>query len=136
MKQNVFKKTEYYLYNYKNIDKLIDEIRENIIDSVSISCSSHLRGVNTVEEQAIKLAENKKIYYLKKAKVIISNSLIIFKQRNNKRYEFIKMKYFDKASPIEIKRVLGYNNKQQTDITNTVVSFFYKQFKKAGIGGM
>ena len=136
MKQNVFKKTEYYLYNYKNIDKLIDEIRENIIDSVSISCSSHLRGVNTVEEQAIKLVENKKVYYLKKAKVIISNSLIIFKQRNNKRYEFIKMKYFDKASPIEIKRVLGYNNKQQTDITNTVVSFFYKQFKKAGIGGM
>ena len=33
------------------------------------------------------------------------------------------MKYFDNATPIEIKRVLGYNDKQQTDITNTVVSF-------------
>ena len=46
------------------------------------------------------------------------------------------MKYFDKASPLEIKRVLGYNEKQQADITNMVVSFFYKQFKKAEIGGM
>ena len=44
------------------------------------------------------------------------------------------MKYFDKASPIEIKKVLGYNDKQQTDITNTVVSFFYRQLKKGRIG--
>ena len=73
---------------------------------------------------------------MKKAKAIIEYYLKVFKQRNSKRYEFIKMKYFEKASPIEIKRVLGYNDKQQKDITNTVVSFFYRQFKKAGIGGM
>ena len=52
------------------------------------------------------------------------------------RYEFIKMKYLDKSSPLEIKKELGYNDKQQADITNMVVSFFYKQFKKAEIGGM
>lgn len=136
MKDSVYKKIEYYLYNYKNIDKLISEIRENIIDSVSISSSSHLKGVNTVEEQAIKLADNKKIYYLKKSKAIIGNALKLFKQRNIKRYEFIKMKYFDKLSPLEIKRELGYNEKQQKDITNMVVSFFCRQFKKNGIGGI
>lgn len=136
MKDNIFKKTEYYLYNYKDIDKRIDEIRENIIDSVNISSYAHLSGKNTLEEQAIKLADNRKIYSLKKAKVIIEHYLKVFKQRNSKRYEFIKMKYFDKASPIQIKRELGYDDKQQKDITNTVVSFFYRQFKKAGIGGM
>ena len=136
MKDNIFKKTEYYLYNYKEIDKKIDEIRESIIERVNISTYSHLIGKNSLEEQAIKLAENKKIYALKKVKVIITHYLKVFKERNSKRYEFIKMKYFDKASPIEIKRVLGYDDKQQKDITNTVVSFFYRQFKKAGIGGM
>lgn len=140
MKQNVFRKTEYYLYNYCKINEIIEEIKQDIIDAVNISGSAWLRGKslssNTVENQAIRLADNKKIYYLKKAKVIIGHYLKVFKERNPKRYKFIKMKYFDKASPIEIKRVLGYNDKQQTDITNTVVSFFYRQFKKSGIGGM
>ena len=136
MKEKVFKKVEYYLYNYKNIDNKIDEIRERIIESVNISTHSHLIGKNSVEEQAIKLADNRKIYNLRKAKAIIAHYLKVFKSRNSKRYEFIKMKYFDKASPLELKRVLGYSNKQQKDITNMVVSFFYKQFKKAGIGGM
>ena len=95
MKDNIFKKTEYYLYNYKDIDKRIDEIRENIIDSVNISSYAHLSGKNILEEQAIKLADNRKIYSLKKAKVIIEHYLKVFKQRNSKRYEFIKMKYFD-----------------------------------------
>lgn len=136
MKDSIFKKTEYYLYNYRDIDKKIDEIREDIIDSVNISNYAHLSGKNTLEEQAIKLADNRKIYSLKKAKAIIEYYLKVFKQRNSKRYEFIKMKYFEKASPIQIKRVLGYNDKQQKDITNTVVSFFYRQLKKAGIGGV
>ena len=136
MKESVYKKTEYYLYNYKNIDDKIEEIRESIIESVNISTYFHLVGKNSLEEQAIKLADNRKIYNLRKAKTVIAHYLKVFKSRNSKRYEFIKMKYFDKASPLEIKRVLGYSDKQQTDITNMVVSFFYKQFKKAGIGGM
>ena len=136
MKENVYKRVEYYLYNYKNIDNKIEEIRESIIESVSISTHSHLIGKNSVEEQAIKLADNRKIYNLKKAKAVISHYLKLFKSRNYKRYEFIKMKYLDKSSPLEIKRELGYNDKQQADITNMVVSFFYKKFKKAGIGGM
>jgi len=136
VKENVYKRVEYYLYNYKNIDNKIEEIRESIIESVSISTHSHLIGKNSVEEQAIKLADNRKIYNLKKAKAVISHYLKLFKSRNYKRYEFIKMKYLDKSSPLEIKRELGYNDKQQADITNMVVSFFYKKFKKAGIGGM
>ena len=140
MKDSTFKKTEYYLYIYKDIDNVIEDIRERIISAVNISGSAWLRGknrdCNTVENQAIRLADNKKIYNLKKAKVVIGHYLKVFKERNPKRFKFIKLKYFDKASPLEIKRTLGYNDKQQIDITNMVVSFFYKQFKKAGIGGM
>ncbi len=60
----------------------------------------------------------------------------VFRQRNPKRYNFIKMKYFDKATPLDIEKVLKYDSKQQKDISDMIVSFFYRQFKKDGIGGM
>lgn len=136
VKENIYKKTEYYLYNYKYIDKIIDEIREDIIDNVNVSTYSHLIGKNSLEEQAIKLANNKKIYTLRKVKEIIYHYMKVFRQRNPKRYNFIKMKYFDKATPLDIEKVLKYNTKQQKDISDMIVSFFYRQFKKNGIGGM
>ena len=61
MKKDCYKKVEFYLYNYRNLDNMIKEIRTSIIENVSISSYSHLIGKNTVEEQAIKLADNKKI---------------------------------------------------------------------------
>lgn len=136
MKKNIYKTTEYYLYNYKNIDNKIEEIRDSIIESVNISTYSHLIGQNSVEEQAIKLAENKKVYNLRKVKKVIQYYMEVFRNRNPKRYNFIKMKYFDKATPLEIERKLKYSAKQQKDITEMVVSFFYRQFKKAKIGGV
>lgn len=128
MKESVYKKVEYYLYNYKDIDNIIEDIRENIIDSVDISGSAWLRGKNrnsnTVENQAIRLADNKKIYTLRKVKAVISHYMKVFRKRNPKRYNFIKMKYFDKANPLEIQRTLKYDEKQQKDIT------IYKKCKK------
>lgn len=136
MKKDCYKKVEFYLYNYRNLDNMIKEIRTSIIENVSISSYSHLIGKNTVEEQAIKLADNKKIYKLKKIKQIINDSLKLIKTRNIKRYNFIISKYFNKENPIDIKRKVGYSEKEQRAITDTVVVFFYKQFKKAGIGGI
>ena len=140
MKENVYKKVEYYLYNYKDIDNIIENIRESVIGTVNISGKAWLQGKtidsNTVENQAIRLADNKKIYTLRKVKAVISHYMKVFKERNPKRYNFIKMKYFDKANPLQIERILKYDNKQQKDITDMVVSFFYRQFKKNNIGGM
>ena len=140
MKENVCKKAEYYLYNYKDIDNIIENIKESVIGTVNISGKAWLKGKtidsNTVENQAIRLADNKKIYTLRKVKAVISHYMKVFKERNPKRYNFIKMKYFDKANPLQIERILKYDNKQQKDITDMVVSFFYRQFKKNNIGGM
>ena len=140
MKENIYKRTEYYLYNFKNMDSIIQDIQDDIIDSVNVSGTAWIKGKNlgsnTVENQAIKLADNKRIYNLKKAKVVIKHYMEIFKERNPKRYKFIKLKYFEKATPMDISKILKYNEKQQKDITDMVVSFFYKQLKKAGIGGI
>lgn len=37
MKENVYKKVEYYLYNYKDIDNIIENIKESVIGTVNIS---------------------------------------------------------------------------------------------------
>ncbi len=142
MKDSAYKKTEYYLYNYTKIDEIIENIKEDIIAYANVSGSAWLRArgfkatSNTVENQAIKIADSKRIKDLKKVKTIIGQYLKIFKERNPKRYKFIKMKYFEKETSFNIEKELGYTNIQQIDITDTVVSFFYRQFKKAGIGGM
>ena len=93
MKEGIYKITEYYLYNFKNIDKIIGDISERIIDNINISGSAWLKSKNiygnTLENQAIRLAENKKIYNLKKAKFVINQYMEIFKKRNPK-FNYIK----------------------------------------------
>ena len=39
MKKDCYKKVEFYLYNYRNLDNMIKEIRTSIIENVSISIS-------------------------------------------------------------------------------------------------
>ena len=77
MKDSIYKMTEYYLYNFKNIDNIIDDISERIISSINISSRAWLKNKktysNTLENQAIKLADNKKINNLKRAKIIINH---------------------------------------------------------------
>ena len=136
MKDIAYDRVEYILYNYTRINEIIEEIKQDIIDSTNVSSNAWLKGKisdsNTVENQAIKIADNPKINKLRKAQKIIGYYLNIIKIKNPKRYRFIKLKYFEKANPIEICKNLGYTEKQQIDITNKVVSFFYKQLKKVG----
>ena len=140
MKEKIYKKIEYCLYNYKNIDNIIEVIRNNIIKCIDISEDEWLRSkkkeANTVENVAIRIAENKTIIDLKKIKIIILHYMKVFKEKKPKIYKFIKLKYFENVTSIEITKKLNYNITQQNDITDMVVSFFYKQFKKAGVGGI
>jgi len=140
MKKIIYKRIEYYLYNYNNINKMIETIEQDIIDNADTSVTAWLKSknidTNTVENQAIRIADNKQINTLKKVRKIIQHYLYVFKVKNPKRYQFIKLKYFDKLSTLEINKILGYNEKEQIDITNNVVSFFYGKFKEYGIGGM
>ena len=133
MNKNDYKKIEYYLYNYNNIDELIDEIKNGLINSVNVSGSAWRKGItvcnNTLENQVIKIIENKKILEFKRWQVLIKKVLAFLLQKYQKYYDFIIQKYIQKKSKDEIEQALKFDFKKQKIIKNKLIEFVYKNAK-------
>ena len=133
MNKTDYKKIEYYLYNYSNIDKLIDEIKDGLINSVNVSGSAWRKGItvcnNTLENQVIKIIENKKILEFKRWQVLIKKVLVFLLQKYPKYYDFINLKYFQKQSKDEIEENLKFDFKKQKIIKDKLIGFVYKNAK-------
>lgn len=133
MNKNDYKKIEYYLYNYSNIDKLIDEIKDGLINSVNVSGSAWRKGItvcnNTLENQVIKIIENKKILEFKRWQVLIKKVLAFLLPKYPKYYDFINLKYFKKQSKDEIEETLKLDFKKQKIIKDKLIEFVYKNAK-------
>ena len=133
MNKTDYKKIEYYLYNYSNIDKLIDEIKDGLINSVNVSGSAWRKGItvcnNTLENQVIKIIENKKILEFKRWQVLIKKVLAFLLQKYLKYYDFINLKYFQKQSKDEIEETLKFDFKKQKIIKDKLIEFVYKNAK-------
>lgn len=133
MNKTDYKKIEYYLYNYSNIDKLIDEIKDGLINSVNVSGSAWRKGItvcnNTLENQVIKIIENKKILEFKRWQVLIKKVLAFLMQKYSKYYDFINLKYFQKQSKDEIEETLKFDFKKQKIIKDKLIEFVYKNAK-------
>lgn len=133
MNKTDYKKIEYYLYNYSNIDKLIDEIKDGLINSVNVSGSAWRKGItvcnNTLGNQVIKIIENKKILEFKRWQVLIKKVLVFLLQKYPKYYDFINLKYFQKQSKDEIEETLKFDFKKQKIIKDKLIEFVYKNAK-------
>lgn len=133
MNKTDYKKIEYYLYNYNNIDKLINEIKDGLINSVNVSGSAWRKGItvcnNTLENQVIKIIENKKILEFKRWQVLIKKVLAFLLQKYPKYYDFIIQKYFQKKSKDEIEQTLKFDFKKQKIIKDKLIEFVYKNAK-------
>lgn len=133
MNKTDYKKIEYYLYNYSNIDKLINEIKDGLINSVNVSGSAWRKGItvcnNTLENQVIKIIENKKILEFKRWQVLIKKVLAFLMQKYSKYYDFINLKYFQKQSKDEIEETLKFDFKKQKIIKDKLIEFVYKNAK-------
>ena len=133
MNKTEYKKIEYYLYNYNNIDELIDEIKDGLINSVNVSGSAWRKGItvcnNTLENQVIKIIENKKILEFKRWQVLIKKVLAFLLQKYPKYYDFIIKKYIQKKSKDEIEQALKFDFKKQKIIKDKLIEFVYKNAK-------
>lgn len=128
-----YKKIEYYLYNYNNIDKLINEIKEGLISNINVSGNAWRKGIticnNILENQVIKIVENKKIIEFKKWQVLIKKVLVFLFQKYPKYYYFINRKYLEKKSKDEIEESLKLDFKKQKIIKDKLIKFVYKNAK-------
>lgn len=133
MNKTDYKKIEYYLYNYNNIDELIDDIKDGLINSVNVSGSAWRKGItvcnNTLENQVIKIIENKKILEFKRWQVLIKKVLAFLLQKYPKYYDFIIQKYIQKKSKDEIEQTLKFDFKKQKIIKDKLTKFVYKNAK-------
>lgn len=135
--KDVYKKIEYYLYNYNNIDNLISETELNIIDNANSSGTTWLKGINdfnnTIENQAIKLATNKKIYNLKRWKSFLTEAIKIFEKSYRLEYEFMILKYFNKNTYLEINKILKIDLDAQKKLNINVIGLIAYLADKANL---
>lgn len=127
------RKIAYYLYSYKDTEKIIKEIKEGLIDTINVSANSWRKGItinnNTLENQVVKLVENKQILDLKRWQVLNKKVLAFLLQKYPKYYEFIKLKYFENKSKDEIREALKIDFKEQKNIKDKLFAFIEKNAK-------
>lgn len=133
MKRNEYRKTEFFLYNYLKTDELIKEVEEEIIDDINVSGSTWIRGItsynNTLENQIIRLIENKRIIELKRWQVLIKNVLVFLKRKKPLYFELLKLKYLEKKSDKEIQETLKIDFKRFKIVNYKLVVFIIKNAK-------
>ena len=89
------RKIKFYLHNYYNIDKLIEERKECIIESISPTSRTWLMNGNTLENQTIKLIEDWKIIEYKRWQVFLKEILVFLCNKNFLLYNIAVLYYME-----------------------------------------
>lgn len=128
IKERIFKKIEYYLYNYDYIDIKIQNIKMETLNSeYNQNYYKWLKHKSSpLESQVIKNIEaEQKIYIMKKWKKLINAILKKYQTTNILYYNFICVKYFQRATPHTLQQKLKLNVKEQKDVQTQVVQYIF-----------
>lgn len=122
----------FMLYNYNNIDKIIEDRKEEIMDNMSVTNTAYLKSIksknsNTLEDIVMKSDSDKYIQRLKKWQRLINSFCNrLYDERPNKYYYFIKYKYFIKKDDDFIKEHMNLNNNEFNQINNYLKWIIYQ----------
>lgn len=128
MTPEIFRKIEYYLYNYDYIDVKIDNIRSEISGSeYNQNYTRYIKNKSSsLEDQVIRNIDiEQRICKIKKWKNLITLVLKKYKCTNLLYYHFINLKYFYKVSPSEIQEKLNLTLKEQKDIQAKILQYIF-----------
>lgn len=133
MNDYIHRKIAYHLYNYKKTDEIIEQIRNELISTINVSANTWRKGItvynNTLENQVIKLIEDKRILELKRWRVLIKKVLAFLLQKYPKYYEFIRLKYLENKSNEEIQETLKIDFKEMKILKDKLFAFIEKNAK-------
>ena len=116
MNEEKINKLLFYLYNYENIDELIEQRKNEIIDTVNVSSVAWIKSKqgngNTLEDQVIKLIEDPLILEYKRWQVFIKRILVFLSLYKPIMYKYVKLKFIEKLENDEIMEALNLDFKQ------------------------
>ena len=116
MNKEKINKILFYLYKYENIDDLIEQRKNEIIDTVNVSSIAWIKSKqsngNTLEDQVIKLIEDPLILEYKRWQVFIKRILVFLSLYKPIIYKYVKLKFIEKLENDEIMEALNLDFKQ------------------------
>ena len=120
------RKIKFYLHNYYNIDKLIEEIKECIIESINPTSRTWLMNGNTLENQTIKLIEDWKIIEYKRWQVFLKEILVFLCNKNFLLYNIAVLYYMENENLEYILKTLKIDLKDFILLDKKLISLIYK----------
>ena len=108
------KEISFMMYNSQNIDKLIENRKDELIDTINVTNRAWIKSLkqegNTIEDIIAKFDDDRKILRLKKwQSFLISFFNILKKFERPLYYQFIELKYIKKLDNKEIMEQLKVN---------------------------
>lgn len=128
MYSKAFKKIEYYLYTYNDIDTQINELKEKMINyEYNQNYGRWIKNKSSSLEDFIIRNDNLKEVIITKCKwkKIIIRVLNKYKKEDKLKYEFINLKYFNKENKFNIKEKLNLSFEEQKNMQNEILQYIY-----------
>ena len=98
--QDEYREMEFILYNCRNLDKVIDTMKDSYYDNIKVTSNSWYRSLqeegNTLEDQVAKALDNTSVIRLQKWNKIIQDYFIELKKQSMDAYHFVIDRYVDK----------------------------------------
>lgn len=133
MNEEKINKILFYLYNYENIDDLIEQRKNEIIDTVNISSIAWIKSKqgngNTLEDQVIKLIDDPLILEYKRWQVFIKRILVFLSLYKPIIYKYVKLKFIEKLENDEIMEALNLDFKQLKILKVKLLELIFKNAK-------
>ena len=100
--QDEYREMEFILYNCRNLDKVIDTMKDSYYDNIKVTSNSWYRSLqeegNTLEDQVAKALDNTSVIRLQKWNKIIQDYFIELKKQNIDAYNFVIDRYVNKIN--------------------------------------
>ena len=128
MYSKAFKKIEYYLYTYNDIDTRINELKEKMLNyEYNQNYGRWIKNKSSSLEDFIIRNDNLKEVIITKCKwkKIITRVLNKYKKEDKLKYEFINLKYFNKENKFNIKEKLNLSFEEQKNMQNEILQYIY-----------
>ena len=108
------KEISFMMYNSQNIDRLINQRKNELIDTINVSNNSWLKSIkqegHSLEDIVVSFDEDRKILRLKKWQTFLISFFNILKNFESPLYyQFIELKYIRKFDNNKIQEILNLN---------------------------